>query len=62
MSESDDEFMERCIDTNQREHSSLRSETFQNAAHAVCDKLPDTHGFILIVAPWGDGPGFVPGD
>lgn len=37
--------------------SELRRETLQAACRAANGQLPDTHGFILLVAPFGDGTG-----
>jgi hypothetical protein len=35
--------------------SGLRPETLQAIAEGVHSRLPDTHGFILIIAPLGGG-------
>jgi len=35
----------------------LRSETIQAAARAALNVLPDSHGFMLLVVPFGDGSG-----
>lgn len=34
----------------------MDKEYLKEAARAVEAKLPDNHGFILLVAPFGDGP------
>lgn len=36
------------------EHFFMTNEVIQAAARAVNAHIPDTHGFILILAPYGD--------
>lgn len=45
------------MDSEARSYSGLRTETVQNAAKACHAQLPDTHGFIIILMPFGDGNG-----